>query len=178
MRTPRRLILVRHAKSAWDDPALADHDRPLNGRGRRDAPAMAARLASRAWPIAALISSTAVRARSTAEVFHRALPETLLVLDRACYHAAPSALLERIHTWSPAWPTVALFGHNPGLSALLDLLCGTTGSDLPTAAVAMLELSCTEWSTLAPGQARLLALDAPKAPLPDGPWPAPMARDH
>ena len=168
---PRRLVLVRHAKSAWDDPGLDDHDRPLNARGRRDAPMMAARLASRSWPVAAIVSSTALRARATAEALHQALPEALLVLDRGCYHAAPAALLRRVRAWATAWPAVALVGHNPGLSEFLDLLCGTTASDLPTAAVALLQLDCADWSALAPGQARLVGLDTPKAPLQEGPIP-------
>ena len=88
----RRLILTRHAKSAWDDPTLDDHDRPLNDRGMHDAPRMAKRLAEAGFRPDVILSSTAVRARTTAEAFGAAL-RVAVSLDPDLYGAPAGSLL-------------------------------------------------------------------------------------
>lgn len=141
------LILVRHAKSDWGDPGLPDHDRSLNARGQRDAPVMADRLAARLHalhePVDRLISSTALRARTTAAVFADALG-VALELDPQLYLASPETLTGAAVSAgtaadrggdSPA-STVLLVAHEPGLSELAARLTGGGITEMPTCAVA------------------------------------------
>ncbi|MFT4052028.1 MAG: histidine phosphatase family protein [Microbacterium sp.] len=127
------LVLIRHAKSDWGDARLDDHDRPLNARGRGDAPTLARRLAATGLRVDALLSSTALRARTTAEYFGVALglePE----LDARLYGAPASALLDaavRRHV-----PAVAIVAHDPGMTFLASRLSGGGIGQMPTCAVA------------------------------------------
>lgn len=129
----RELILVRHAKSDWGDAALADHDRPLNARGRRDAPVMADRLASLEPQVDRLLSSTALRARTTAAEFSAALG-TPVELDPELYLAPAETLLEKAIAAQAG--TIVIVAHDPGLSELAHLLSGGVIDHMPTCAVA------------------------------------------
>ncbi|MBK0421691.1 histidine phosphatase family protein [Leucobacter sp. CSA2] len=137
------LILVRHAKSDWGDPGIADHDRPLNARGLRDAPAMASRLAAELGAEVGeirIVASTAERARATAEAFAAALG-TRVEFDRGLYLAPPSALLARAaEACSDGADTVLIVAHDPGLSELAHVLSDGGIDHLPTCAVARFEL--------------------------------------
>ncbi len=127
------LILVRHAKSDWGDPDLPDHERPLNARGSRDAPMMARVLAESGARVDRLLSSTAVRARTTAEVFAARLgvePE----LDRELYLASASTLWEQ--ATSAGASSVMVVAHDPGLSELAWTLSAGGIEHMPTCAVA------------------------------------------
>lgn len=128
-----QLVLVRHGKSDWGDPGLADHERTLNDRGRRDAPLMAERLAASRVAVERLLSSTAVRARTTAQVFGETLgvaPE----LDGELY-LAPAEVLFATATAAGA-ETVMVVAHDPGLSDLASRLSGGGIDHMPTCAVA------------------------------------------
>ena len=113
----KTLALVRHAKSSWDHPGIDDHDRPLNERGIRDAPRMAARLAAEHPGLrgAALLSSTALRAATTADAFASAL-DTTVRLDERLYGATPRRIVELVSRSLRA--TVLVVAHDPGLSDL------------------------------------------------------------
>ena len=161
----KRLTLLRHAKSSWDDPGLDDYHRPLNPRGRRDAPEMGRRLKATGQVPDLLISSPAVRAITTARMAAREMgfPEQRIIEDRSLYHASagqPSRILLSLETLAGH---VMLVGHNPGLERLLSYLCGKTkdlpkkGQLLPTAALARLAMP-DDWSDLARGAASLLRL--------------------
>jgi phosphohistidine phosphatase len=113
------VLLLRHAKSSWKNPDLADHDRPLNKRGKHDAPLMG-RLLKREDII---ISSTATRARATAEAVAKAYKGEI-VLNKSLYAAGPEAYLGVIHDLSDEGVRVLIFGHNPGLEELVELLTG------------------------------------------------------
>src|SRR5579863_6516167 len=120
----RRLVLVRHAKSSWDYAELSDFERPLNARGRRDAPLMARRLAAVLKPPLRLISSPALRAITTAHAFAEALGQRHedVRLEPRIYEATPAALLSLVQQLDDADAQVLLFGHNPGFSDLALLL--------------------------------------------------------
>ncbi len=128
------LVLVRHAKSDWDHPGLPDHDRPLNARGERDAPAMASRLASAAVRPARILSSTALRARTTAGAFGAALGVDI-ELDSALY-GAPARVLRAAASASGA-ASVMVVAHNPGMTDLAASLSGGGIAHMPTCAVAL-----------------------------------------
>jgi phosphohistidine phosphatase len=142
----RTLYLVRHAKSDWSDPALSDPQRPLNARGRRDAPAMARRLAQRYRRPQLLLSSPALRAMRTAEIFARGFGARRrdIVVNPRLYASTAAALLRIVQTLDDRLTRVMLFGHNPELSVLAHRLCDRI-DQLPTCAVARFRFDAKSW---------------------------------
>lgn len=136
------LVLVRHAKSDWGDPSLRDHDRPLNGRGRKNAPDMADRLAATGVSVDLILSSTAVRARTTAQAFAEALDAPLELIPEL-YLASGSTLLgaARLAATRNGFETIMVVAHNPGITDLANELSGGGIHHMPTAAVARFELA-------------------------------------
>lgn len=137
-----QLILVRHAKSDWGNPGLADHDRPLNQRGRANAPTMAERLLAAGVTVDQIYSSTAVRARTTAEVFGDAL-SVRVQLDPGMYLASGSALLAKAAEAGAR--SVMLVAHDPGITDLAALLSDGGIEHMPTCAVARFEWDAESW---------------------------------
>lgn len=152
------LVLVRHAKSDWGSPDLADHDRPLNARGDRDAPSMAARLAATGYRPDAILASTALRARTTAAAFAAELGVEG-VLDPELYGASADTLW-RIAVASGA-ASVLIVAHDPGLSVLAERLSGGAVTHMPTAAVARFTWD-DPVDAESPGHPASLAFDAPR----------------
>jgi phosphohistidine phosphatase len=163
----RRLVLLRHAKSDWPD--LADHERPLAKRGRRDAPVVGRWLGESGYLPDAVVCSTATRARETWELaaggLAAAAPRARPVVrfEPRVYEATTLGLLMLVREFEPRWRTVLLVGHNPGLAELTIGLAGP-GQDppqaFPTAFVAALGLP-GGWAEAAPGEGRLLAFTFP-----------------
>ena len=114
------LILIRHAKSSWKNPGIPDRARPLNKRGKRDAPAMGERLAERGIEVDRVISSPATRALATAEVITEEIgfPWDEIIVDERLYHADKFEMLEVVQGLDDHLDCVMCFGHNPGLSGL------------------------------------------------------------
>ena len=162
----KTLLIVRHAKSDWGHADLADHDRPLNDRGRRDAPHMGRRLAERGTVPDVIRSSTALRARTTAAALADAFAEALGVeasveLDETMYATSVAHLLEIIAALDDAARTVMLVGHNPESSALVRRLTGAE-VELPTCAVAEVHLPVTRWADASGAAGELVRVDTPK----------------
>ncbi|GAA5207698.1 SixA phosphatase family protein [Microbacterium kyungheense] len=141
-----RLALVRHAKSDWGDAALSDHDRPLNDRGMRDAPVMAARLAATGFRPDVILASTAVRARTTAEAFAAELG-VAVSLDPELYGAPAGALLAAAAATGAA--SVMVVAHDPGMSVLAGRLSGDGIGHMPTCAVATFTWTQDDWDVAA-----------------------------
>ena len=121
----KTLFLIRHAKSSWDDTALPDKDRPLNDRGRRDAPKMGERLAKRDVKPDLILSSPAVRALRTAEIIAKKLDyRRKIVVNERLYAVGADDLLDVIHRLGDKVERVMLFGHNPELTELAHRLSG------------------------------------------------------
>ena len=144
----KTLLVLRHAKSSWDDPALDDHERPLNKRGQRDAPRMGALVREYGLVPDVVISSDALRARLTAE----AVAETArytgeILLDPDLYMAGPADILSLLPRVRENADTVMIVGHNPGLEKLVQQLTGEW-QDLPTAALAQIGLPLDRWCDL------------------------------
>jgi phosphohistidine phosphatase len=137
-----RLALVRHAKSDWGDPGLPDHDRPLNDRGMRDAPVMAARLAASGFRPDVILSSTALRARTTAEAFAAELG-VAVSLDPELYGAPAAALLAAAA--AVGTPSVMVVAHDPGMTVLAGRLSGDGIAHMPTCAVATFTWQEDDW---------------------------------
>lgn len=140
-----RLVLVRHAKSDWGNPALDDHDRPLNDRGIRDAPRMARELAETGFRPEVILSSTALRARTTAEAF--AVEFGVAVnLDPELY-GAPGRTLLAAAAASGAHQVIVV-AHDPGMTDLAEQLSGGGIGHMPTCAVATFTWHQDDWDVL------------------------------
>ena len=162
------LYLVRHAKSSWGEQGLADHLRPLNNRGRRDAPVVFARLAEHGANPEVVVSSDAVRAAMTAQL----LLETLGIASEHCrfeprlYHASVDTITAVARTLPDSARSAALVGHNPGMTYAANFLAENLDLDnLPTCGIVGIKFDCEHWAEIDRG---LLAwFDYPKNP--DGP---------
>ena len=163
----KRLFLLRHAKSSWDDPALADHERPLAKRGERDAPRIAQRLRERHPAPSLIVTSSAERALRTARIFavELGVPAAAMVVDPALYLAAPETILAVAARQNDTELSLLLVGHNPGMTDVTNRLLPHAALDnLPTAAVIGIELACDRWASLGDARARLIHYDYPKNP--------------
>lgn len=167
----KTLILMRHAKSAWDDPQHHDIERPLNARGRQAAPRMGAWLAAEDCRPDVVLCSAAKRTRETLDLMRPHLPERMVVeFVRALYLAAPREMLTELGKVPDTAESVMLIGHNPGMASLVDLLAGTGDEKalaalhgkFPTAAVAVLDFDVTRWSDVGPGNGNLRAFMRPR----------------
>lgn len=161
------LLLLRHAKSSWDDPGLEDHERPLNKRGERDAPRMGRLLRAEGCLPQAIVSSTAVRARTTAERVAEACGYAgRIVLTDRLYLAEPGECLALLRELPSGVGRVMLVGHNPCCEELVELLTGRS-ERMPTAALARIALGIDDWGAAGlEVRGGLLALWRPKE-LPD-----------
>ena len=144
----KTLLVLRHAKSSWNDPALDDHERPLNTRGRRDGPRMGELVRQYGLIPELVISSDAVRARLTAEAVAEAAHYAgEILLDRHLYMASPADIVSVFRKIAGNAEIVMIVGHNPGLEELVEQLTGEQ-QDLPTAALAQIVLPIDQWRDL------------------------------
>ena len=159
----KRLFLIRHAKSSWDDTALPDKDRPLDDRGRRDAPKMGKRLAKRDVKPDLILSSPARRALTTAEVIAKKLDYKLkdIVVDNRLYAGGADDLLNVIHELRDKLERVMLFGHNPEFTELAHRLSSEI-THMPTCAIAEFTFNAKSWSNIGKAKVAKVALDYPK----------------
>lgn len=167
----RTLLLLRHAKSNWDDAALDDFDRPLAGRGREAAPRMGREMARRGWLPEHAIVSPALRTRQTWQLVAAELPDPpQATFDASIYEAAPEAILSAIRRVPDTITTLLVVGHNPGLEDLAALLASPDSDagaaerlkrKFPTAALARFDVA-GEWPHLGAGDARLVDFVSPR----------------
>ncbi len=159
----KTLLLVRHAKSSWNDAALPDKERPLNDRGERDAPRMGKRLAKRDVKPDLILSSPAHRALRTAEVIAKSIdykPKRIVVDDRL-YPGAVAAILGIIHGLDKKLNRVMIVGHNPALAELAHRLSDEI-TRMPTCAVAELTFDTKSWPSVDNSSLAAAAFDSPK----------------
>ncbi|MEV8266919.1 histidine phosphatase family protein [Microbacterium sp. NPDC076911] len=140
-----QLALVRHAKSDWGSPELDDHDRPLNDRGRSDAPSMASKYARERFTPDVILSSTALRACTTAGFFAEALGMSLELQEQL--YGAPASLLLTAAAKS-GHCSVMVVAHDPGMSVLASHLSGERIQAMPTCAVATFAWDEDDWSAV------------------------------
>lgn len=159
----KTILILRHAKSSWASDTLSDHERPLNSRGKRDAPRMGRLLRDEELLPDLILSSSAVRARTTARLVAEACGyEGPIEQSRDFYLADAATFVDALSRLTDDHSRVLVVAHNPGLEELLDEL---TGEDerLPTAALAVVALPVERWQGLrADGQAQLMALWRPR----------------
>jgi phosphohistidine phosphatase len=162
----KRLILTRHAKSSWDDPMMADHDRPLNERGRMAAADLGQWLASRGYVPQKVLCSDALRTRQTFSGIAPALPGTpVLELKPALYHAGPDVMLAVLrHAQAD---TVMMIGHNPGIAEFAHRLVAHTPmtpdfTRYPTGATLVVDFIADSWADVGFGSGATVDFVVPK----------------
>jgi len=163
----RSVLLVRHAKSSWDDSMMADFDRPLDERGKRDAPLMAKRLLGKNIAIDYFLSSPARRARKTAMYFLKAygFDDTRLAFHQFLYLPAHHAFIEAIASAPDEFHHIALFSHNPGITDFANSLTDAVRIDnIPTCGVFGITLQIKHWKDFSSGKPEFWFFDAPKYP--------------
>lgn len=160
----KTLTLVRHAKSSWSDPSLSDRKRPLNKRGKRDAPEMGRRILAHDIRPSQIISSPATRAWSTAKIIAAEIsypPEFLQREDRL-YLASLRGILEVVAAQDAGFNNLMIVGHNPGLTDFANFLSPGLTHNLPTAGVVCVEIDRDDWQLADRPDTRLLVYDYPK----------------
>lgn len=161
----KNLTLIRHAKSSWKNAYLLDIDRPLNKRGKRDAPVMGKRLAERDFRPDLLVSSPATRALVTAEIIAEEIdyPIEEIVIDRRIYGADVTEWLQVIHSLEDALDDVACFGHNPGMTDLANYLSSSYYIDnVPTCGIVELTFDVEMWAGVGHVEPTRIYFDYPK----------------
>lgn len=148
---------------------MSDIDRPLNDRGKRDAPVMAQRVIKAGIRIDRFVSSPAKRARQTAELFAKAFgrKEQEIVFIPDLYHASLSTFRQVVAGLDNADGTVAVFSHNPGITAFVNILTEIRLDNMPTCAVFAVRSPAEQWSEFLPAGPQFLFFDYPKAGIQD-----------
>ncbi|MEQ9300827.1 MAG: histidine phosphatase family protein [Cyclobacteriaceae bacterium] len=160
----KTLILIRHAKSSWDYPHLSDFDRPLNGRGKRDAPRMGSYLAEQSIHADLIVSSPANRAITTARTIqeYQTSSKPELIEEHPLYHASASAILRVVQRQSETADHLMIFGHNPGFTDFANQLTDHYIDNIPTCGVVGIEFEADSWTEVAIGDGRQLYFHFPK----------------
>ncbi len=162
----KNLILIRHGKSCWDDPALADRDRPLNKRGKRDAPSMGRRLKDMKLKPDLILSSPAKRALKTAKLIAEEIgyPKKKIEIREELYAQGLEALASLVSGLDDKLERVYLVGHNPELTELANRLAGAEISNVPTCGVVAVDFPQKSWGESARKGGRLAFFDRPPKP--------------
>lgn len=163
----KTLLLIRHAKSSWDQPGTSDFDRPLNERGKKDAPIMAKRVKEKGIEPDLLLSSPAKRARKTAKYFAEEFgfdKQDIKTVD-GLYGATQSEFVDVVKDIDDKYSVVAIFSHNPGITDFASSLTNVRVDDMPTCAVFALQLEVESWKEFVGSEKNFLFFDYPKNPL-------------
>jgi phosphohistidine phosphatase len=159
----KTLLIIRHAKSSWEAGTLTDFERPLNDRGKKDAPVMAQKLKDKDIRIDAFVSSPAKRAKKTAELFAEVYDQKEVIFISKLYHASVETFFEVIETLDDNFNSVALFSHNPGITEFVNLLRVVNNViDMPTCGIFAVKIDAGSWSNSTKAKKEFLFFDYPK----------------
>lgn len=160
----KELLIIRHAKSSWNNAFSGDFERPLNDRGHRDAPRMAEKMKLRGVNIQAFLSSTANRALTTATYFAEAYGKTKndILLFPQLYHAPELVFYKVIKTIPSEINTAAVFSHNPGITEFVNGLTETRIDNMPTCAIFAIQIESDSWEDFSTAKKRFWFFDYPK----------------
>lgn len=160
----KTVFFIRHAKSSWSDPHLPDMKRPLNKRGLRDAPFMAQLLRRQIQPPVYLLSSTALRAFSTATYFAEAFgqKDKDIHTDRRLYLADPETIIQVLNELKNNIKTVLVFGHNPGYTHLANQFSKQLIDNVPTCGIFEVRSEVDDWMDFGKETGRLIQIQYPK----------------
>ena len=161
----KTLLIVRHAKSSWELGPLSDFDRPLNDRGKKDAPMMAKRLLDKKIKIDAFISSPAKRAKNTAEIFCEQYNQSIESIEfiASLYHAGVDDFYAVVEQLDDRLDTVAVFSHNPGITYFVNSLTDQLQiDDMPTCGIFAIRVQKQKWTEFKSAIKEFLFFDYPK----------------
>lgn len=161
----KKLLLIRHAKSSWDNLTISDFDRPLNERGKKDAPEMAKRLVDRKIKIDAFVSSPAKRAKKTSKYFAKEFDKTKddIILEEKLYEARPENFLTITENLKDKWDTVAIFSHNPGITDFANSLTEEKTDNIPTCGIFAIRSNIKHWRDFKTSEKEFWFFDYPKS---------------
>jgi len=158
----KTLFIVRHAKSSWAEADLSDFDRPLNERGNKAAPFMGELMAENGFQPYIILSSPAMRAKTTAQLIKKAAKfDAEIRYEHRIYEASPHGLRQIVAEIDDAYPTALLVGHNPGTEGFIRYLTGHLET-MPTAALAVIELKIDNWNAINDGSGVLKKVYRPR----------------
>lgn len=160
----KTVILVRHAKSDWNDPYVQDHDRALNNRGERDAPFMAEKFKEKNIAVDLIISSTAYRAISTAKAFASSIEYDFdkIRQELGIYEVGQRYVIQELTKLDDNINTVMLFGHNPDFSSLAKYLCGDFQYQMTTCSIVCIDFEFENWSNIKNVSGKVRFFEYPK----------------
>jgi phosphohistidine phosphatase len=160
----KQLLLIRHAKSSWDQPSQKDFDRPLNDRGHKDAPEMAKRLLEKKIKIDAFLSSPAKRAITTCKYFVKAYDkkEKNIIEASKLYEPLIENFYKVIEEMDNDFETIAVFSHNPGITAFANELTIVHVDDMPTCGIFSIKVDIKKWKDFKEGEKQFWFFDYPK----------------
>ena len=161
----KTLLIIRHAKSSWDGTALNDFERPLNDRGKKDAPIMAQRLLDKKIVIDAFVSSPAKRAKKTAELFCTTYKKNTddIIFVSALYHATPETIFTVVEQLDDTFSSVAIFSHNDGITEFANKLAENfVINDMPTCSVCAVKIEIDNWKDFTKSKKELLFFYSPE----------------
>jgi phosphohistidine phosphatase len=160
----KRLLLIRHAKSDWGNPSLRDFDRPLNNRGNSNAPEMAQRIVKQNIYPDLIVSSPALRALTTAKYFAKTwkIDDAAIQANKNIYEAGIKTLLSIVNGFDDQFETIAMFGHNPGLTDFANYISDVEIYNMSTCSIAMFEFPFTQWEMISAQTGKILLFDYPK----------------
>lgn len=160
----KTLTLIRHAKSSWDDNSQSDFDRPLNDRGKHDAPVMGKRLAQQGIVPDVILSSPAKRAKKTAIIIAEKIgyDQDDIVFDDRLYLAGISELVYTILEHNNDSEHIMMFGHNPGMTEFSNFLAACDIVNVPTCGIVTIQFDMDSWETIESTKGNLVSFDYPK----------------
>ena len=160
----KRLYLIRHAKSSWNNSDLTDFERPLNQRGKRDAPFMGKRLKDHKVKADLIISSPAKRALKTAKIIAKEIdfPTEKILPNESIYEEGTLASLKLIRNIDDSYNNVMLFGHNPTITSLATYLTNYQIQNMPTCSIFCMEFNIDSWKEMSEGEGTFIFFDYPK----------------
>jgi len=160
----KQILLIRHAKSSWDDAAINDIDRPLNDRGKKDAPKMVERLLDKKVKIDGFYSSPAKRALTTCKLFVKAYDkkEKNIIEVEDLYEPRVESFFNAIKKADNDFDTIALFSHNPAITAFANQLTNVQVDDMPTCSIFAIKIDIKKWEDFEEGEKLFWFFDYPK----------------
>jgi phosphohistidine phosphatase len=162
---PKQLLLIRHAKSDWNNAGLKDFDRPLNKRGHSNAPEMANRMVEQQIIPDLIVSSPALRAITTATYFAEnwGIDQSKIQQENSIYEANVKSLLALVNQLDNQFDHVAMLGHNPGLTDFANYLSDVNIYNMPTCSIVIIEFPFENWNEVSAETGKVVLFDYPKS---------------
>ena len=160
----KTLYLLRHAKSSWSDPSLKDFERPISERGLKDIQTMSGRFLANQRELQCIITSPAVRAKTTANLFAKAIgfPRSDIAANPELYFAGSAMFLKATSLVDEDYKSAMLVGHNPAITEFVNVMCNAGIDNVPTSGLVELRLPVDYWAEVVEGEAELVDFDFPK----------------